>query len=176
VEKLKILIYGHPTLRMRCEPVTEFNDELKELAEAMHVTMHENDGVGLAASQVGRRIRMLVVGVPKSEDSEELLSLSIVNPEILESKGSWEHEEGCLSIPDIRDKVTRPEWIKVRYQDLTGKEFILETGGLLARVIQHELDHLNGVMFVDHLSPIKRALYNGRLKRMSRDQNDEEAA
>jgi peptide deformylase len=174
VSILKIITFGHPTLRVRCEPVKEFNDDLRQLAADMHETMSANDGIGLAASQVNHRVRMLVVGAP-IKDSEELLSMNIVNPEILDSRGEWEYEEGCLSIPDVRDVVTRVEWIKLKYQDLDGVEHLLEADGILGRVILHELDHLNGIMFTDHLSPIRRALHNGKLKRLIGD-NGEEAA
>jgi len=165
---LEIIKYGHPTLRVKCAQVTEFNDELRELAESMFLTMAENDGVGLAASQVNRTVQMLVVGVPK-KDTEELLLLAIVNPEIIEGQGAWDFEEGCLSIPDIRENVTRPEWIRVKYQDLEGKPHTIETAGMLARVLQHEIDHLNGILFVDRLSPIRRALLKNRLKELARE-------
>lgn len=165
---LNIIQYGHPTLRVRCEPVTEFTPELKELAEAMFRTMEANEGVGLAASQVDRRIRLLVVGVPV-KDSDEVIRIAAVNPEILSREGEWEYEEGCLSIPDVRDDVTRPEQIKLRYQDLDGVTHEIEATGLLGRVILHELDHLNGVLFVDYLSPVRRMIHSGKLKRLARE-------
>ena len=174
---LKIIQFGHPSLRIRCAPVTDFTPELRELAETMWRTMDANEGVGLAASQVDRLIRLLVVGVP-IKDSEETIRLAIVNPEVLETEGAWEYEEGCLSIPDVRDIVTRPERIKLRYQDLEGKPHELDAHGLLARVLQHEIDHLNGVLFVDLLSPVRRAIHNGKLKRLAREtaeQSEEEA-
>lgn len=167
-QSLKIITYGHPTLRVKCERVSEFNEDLVRFAADMFRTLHENDGVGLAASQVDRKIQMLVVGVPQP-DTEELLKLVVINPEILETRGSWDYEEGCLSVPELRDVVTRPEWIKLKYQDLNGKEHIMEADKLLARVLQHEIDHLNGVLFVDHLSPIRRALMNNKLKQLERE-------
>ena len=173
-DTLRIITYGHPTLRARCAPVTEFNPELRELAQAMHRTMVAADGVGLAASQVDQRVRLFVVGVPQ-RDSDELTRMTLVNPEILEQRGEWEYEEGCLSIPDVRDDVTRPEWIKLRYQDLDGKPHTIEATGLLGRVFQHELDHLNGVLFIDHLSPLKRALHGGKLRKLIRE-NEQELA
>lgn len=162
---LQIITYGHPTLRVRCSEVTDFNDDLRELAAAMHRTMTAAEGVGLAASQVDRRIRLLVVAVPQ-EDTEELLRLTVVNPDIVERGGEWDYEEGCLSLPNVRDDVTRAEWIKLRYQDEFGKYHSLEADGLLARVLLHEIDHLNGVLFVDHLSVIKRALLKSKLKKL----------
>jgi peptide deformylase len=167
-KELKIITYGHPTLRVKCAAVTEFTEELRELAADMFLTMIQAEGVGLAASQVDRKIQLLVVGVPKG-DSEELFRLAVVNPTIIETRGSYDHEEGCLSIPDLRDTVTRPEWIKLGYQDLDGQTRELETGGMLARVLQHEIDHLNGILFVDRLSPVRRALMRGRLKQLARE-------
>jgi peptide deformylase len=113
-------------------------------------------------------VQLLVIGVPK-KDSEEMFNLAVVNPEIVEGRGAWDYEEGCLSIPDIRENVTRPEWLKLRYQDLEGNEHVLETGGMLARVLQHEIDHLNGVLFVDRVSPIRRALLRNRLRELARE-------
>jgi len=164
---LKILTYGHPTLRVKCRPVREFNEELRQLAEDMFVTMTENEGVGLAASQVDRTIQLAVVAVPQP-DSEEVIKLVVVNPVIEETRGSWDYEEGCLSIPELRDMVPRPEWIKLRYQDLDGAPQVLEAAGMPARVLQHEVDHLNGVLFVDHLSPVRRALMKRKLKELER--------
>ncbi len=165
---LRIITYGHPTLRVKCEPVTEFNAELRDFGEKMHRTMAEAEGVGLAASQVDRRIRLLVLGVPV-RDSEEMISMTVVNPEILESSGEWTYEEGCLSIPDVRDEVTRPARIKLRYQDTHGKVHSLEADGLLGRVLQHEIDHLNGILFIDHLSAVRRALHGAKLRKLQRD-------
>lgn len=164
---LKIITYGHPTLRVKCEPVTAFNEELRRFTQDMFRTMIEGEGVGLAASQVDRTIRLLVIGVPQ-KDTDELFKLVVINPVIEEKRGAWDYEEGCLSIPELRDVVTRPEWIRLRYQDLDGKEQMLEADGITARVLQHEIDHLNGVLFVDHLSPIRRALMKRKLKELER--------
>jgi len=168
IQLLDIVTFGHPTLRIRCEMVTEFNDELRQFAKEMLSTMIENEGVGLAAPQVNSPIRLLVVSVPQ-KDTEEFITLAVVNPEVIESSGEWEYEEGCLSIPDVRDNVTRAEKIKLRYQDLEGKEQTIEADGLLGRVLLHEIDHLNGILFVDHLSPVRRVLHSGKLKRMARE-------
>ena len=163
---LTIITYGHPTLRVKCAPVTEFDRKLRALAEAMVVTMHENAGMGLAASQVNVPIQLLVIAIPEKEDREPI-RMSAVNPEIIESRGSWDYEEGCLSIPELRDVVTRPEWIRLKYQDLDGRFHEVETDGILARVLQHEIDHLNGILFVDHLSPVRRALLKAKLKKLA---------
>jgi peptide deformylase len=165
---LKILTYGHPTLRVKCAPVTEFNEELKQFAEDMFLTMAENDGIGLAASQVDRKIQVLVIGVP-IKDKDELLEMAVVNPVILESGGSWDYEEGCLSFPELRNTVTRPEWIKLQYQDVDGQMHTIRADGLLARVLQHEIDHLNGILFIDRLTAIRRALMTKKLKQLERE-------
>ncbi|MBU0692949.1 peptide deformylase [bacterium] len=164
----EIITYGHSTLRVRCGDVTEFGKPLKQFAKEMLATMIENEGVGLAAPQVDRPIRFLVIGIPQ-EDSDELYTLAVANPEIIESSGMWDFEEGCLSIPDVRETVSRPEFIKMRYQDLDGKEQTIEADGLLARVLQHEIDHTNGILFVDHLSPVRRLRHNGKLKELARE-------
>ena len=136
------------------------------------MTMIENEGVGLAAPQVDRPIRFLVVAIPQ-EDSDELYTLAVANPKIVESsEETMDFEEGCLSIPDVRETVVRPEAIKLRYQDLDGKEQIIEADGLLARVLQHEIDHTNGILFVDHLSPVRRLKHSGRLKQLAKENKD----
>ncbi|MBU0508074.1 peptide deformylase [bacterium] len=167
-EPMKIVTYGHPTLRVKCVRVTEFNEELHEFADRMFTTMFENEGVGLAASQVDRPIQLLVVAVPKP-DTEELFKLVVVNPEIIESRGSWDYEEGCLSVPDLREMVTRPEWIRLKYQDLEGTEHEIEVEDLIGRVLQHEIDNLNGILFVDRLSTIRRALLENKLKQLAKE-------
>jgi peptide deformylase len=168
IKPLTIITFGHPTLRVKCAPVTVFDDKLRELSEQMMVTMHENDGVGLAASQVNIKIQMLVVDVP-IKDSDEHLRLTVVNPQIVESGGTWDFEEGCLSIPEVRDTVTRPEWIRLKFQDVDGTAKEIRADGMLARVLQHEIDHLNGILFVDHLSPLRRALLNSKLKALAKE-------
>lgn len=165
---LQIITYGHPTLRVTCKPVTEFTAELHHFADAMFVTMLANDGVGLAASQVNRTIQLLVVGLPQ-DDGDSLFRFDAVNPQIVEKRGSWDYEEGCLSVPELRDTVTRPEWIKLKYQDLDGTEHMVEADGLFARVLQHEIDHLNGILFIDHLSPERRALMERKLNELERE-------
>jgi peptide deformylase len=149
---LPILLYPHPNLRKTARRVETFDDELRRLAEDMFETMYAAPGIGLAATQVDVHRKLAVIDV--SEDKNEPLVL--VNAEILESAGIEEMEEGCLSIPAINEKVTRKETVRVRYQDLDGVERELAADGLLAVCIQHELDHLEGRLFIDHLSPLKR--------------------
>ncbi len=167
----KVIIYGHPTLRRRADVITEFDDELRAFAREMFATMEEYDGIGLAAPQVDRSVRLLVVGVPE-EESDDKFYMAVVNPVITEASDSWDFEEGCLSIPDIRDTVSRPLNITMEYDTLTGEHKTLKASGMLARVLQHEIDHLNGVLFIDHLSPIRRGLLNGRLKRLERESQE----
>jgi peptide deformylase len=149
---LPILLYPHPNLRKMAQRVDVFDESLRTLAKDMFATMYAAPGIGLAATQVDIHQHLAVIDV--SEEKNQPLVL--VNAEILASEGVEDMEEGCLSIPGINEKVTRKDWVRVRYQDLDGKECVLETGGLLAVCIQHELDHLHGRLFIDHISPLKR--------------------
>jgi len=149
---LPILLYPHPNLRKVAQRVDVFDENLRRLATDMFATMYDAPGIGLAATQVDIHQHLAVIDV--SEEKNQPLVL--VNAEILASEGVEDMEEGCLSIPGINEKVTRKEWVRVRYQDLDGKECVIETSGLLAVCIQHELDHLHGRLFIDHISPLKR--------------------
>lgn len=163
---LPIRIYPDPVLRVQCPQVDEFDGNLEQLAADMIETMHAAPGIGLAAPQVGVETRLAVVDVSVGEIEKELHVL--VNPELLEEHGQIIDVEGCLSIPEVTDKVTRPEKIRVRAQDLAGKSYELEVEELAARAICHEIDHLNGVLFVDHLTGLRRERAKRRLKRLSR--------
>lgn len=163
---LPIRIYPDPVLRVQCPQVGEFDGNLEQLAADMIETMHAAPGIGLAAPQVGVETRLAVVDVSVGEIEKELHVL--VNPELLEEHGQIIDVEGCLSIPEVTDKVTRPEKIRVRAQDLAGKSYELEVEELAARAICHEIDHLNGVLFVDHLTGLRRERAKRRLKRLSR--------
>ncbi len=149
---LPILLYPHPNLRKVAQRVDFFDENLRHLVTDMFATMYDAPGIGLAATQVDIHQHLAVIDV--SEEKNQPLVL--VNAEILASEGVEDMEEGCLSIPGINEKVTRKDWVRLRYQDLDGKECVLETGGLLAVCIQHELDHLHGRLFIDHISPLKR--------------------
>jgi peptide deformylase len=144
-----------PRLRQRSEPVGPVNDELRALVRDMLETMYDAPGVGLAAIQVGVPKRLIVVDVGKtSEDREPIV---LLDPEITwASEETRVHEEGCLSIPDYYEEVERPERIGFRYRDLDGGTVESEADGLLATCVQHEIDHINGVLFIDHLSKLKR--------------------
>lgn len=170
MSNMKIEIIGAPVLRDVAEDVTEFGEPLEKFAGQMVQTMIDNDGIGLAAPQVGLSKRFLVIGLPVDEDDSARKILAVANPEIIEEGEELvTMEEGCLSIPGISEEVTRPEAIKVRFQDLQGKTVETEFSGLLSRVFQHEYDHLDGVLFVDHLSALKRRLLKKKLSRLSEE-------
>lgn len=160
-----IRIYGDEVLRKKAEHVVEFDDELKTTVGQMFETMSEAEGIGLAAPQVGIPRAFLVIGMPR--ENEELEKLFFANPEILETSGESHFEEGCLSVPSITEDVVRPEWIRLRYQDIDGNEQSLESDGLLARVLQHEIDHLNGILFVDRITPARKSLLKNSFKKLA---------
>lgn len=183
---LRITQYGEPVLRQQGIPISKFDKDLRDLAEDMVETMVNADGVGLAAQQIGQAIQLCVVDVSHLPEEELnytldgkrppidlIMPLVLVNPELtLLGKPSVWAEEGCLSFPEIRGEVPRHEAIRVKYQDLDGFAHELDTTGWFARVIQHEVDHLNGVLFIDHMdAPTLRNL-DSRLKRIKRQTRD----
>ena len=165
---LPIYIYDDPVLRKKAKPVRQVDEVLVRTAEDMLETMRKANGIGLAANQVGLLQRIIVVDVAGMEETKDLPPLVMVNPEIVRGEGELVMEEGCLSIPDIRDEVKRAEEITVRYRDLEFRERELTTGGLLGRVILHEIDHIDGVLFIDRIGAVKRKLLRGRLNRLRR--------
>jgi len=162
---LKILHYPDKRLHTVAAPVTLFDEALRQLAADMAETMYAAPGIGLAATQVDRHVRMLLADVSETHDDLKVL----VNPVILRAEGEAVREEGCLSVPGIYDKVRRAERIRVRAQDLSGAEFELEAEGLLAVCIQHEIDHLDGKVFVEYLSPLKQGRIRTKLKKQQRE-------
>lgn len=166
---LDILTYPDPRLREKCTPVTNIDHKIKELLDQMAETMYAAPGIGLAAPQVGSLKRVIVVDVGEDEDVERAERkpklYKIINPEIVERAGSTETEEGCLSIPDIREYVKRSAQVVITGLDPSGKKLELEADGLLAICLQHEIDHLDGVLFIDHLSKLKRELVKAELKK-----------
>lgn len=158
-----IIKFGHPVLQQKAAPVPEINEEILSLARDMVETMHRAPGIGLAAPQVGVSQCLITVDLSVGEKPEELIIM--INPVILEAEGETTEEEGCLSVPEIREKVTRPARVLVRGIDLKGKEIELEAHDFLARVFCHELDHLEGKLFLDRLSPLKRSLLRKKLRR-----------
>jgi peptide deformylase len=159
----EILIIGHPTLVGMSGPVVQIDEDIVRLAEDMVDTVHAAPGVGLAAPQVGVSKRVIVVDLSVGQNKDDLIIL--VNPEVVAQEGSVSCEEGCLSVPDIREKVTRPYKVTVRGLDLQGRTVDIEGEDLLARALCHEIDHLDGILFVDKLSPLKRTLIKKKLKK-----------
>lgn len=158
---LSILEFPDPRLRTRAAPVAVFDGELKQLVADMFETMYAANGVGLAATQVDVHRQVLVIDM--SDDRKQPLVL--INAEILEKDGAQVYQEGCLSFPGIYADVTRALQVKVKARDVDGKEFIYEAEGPLAVAVQHEMDHLAGKVFVDHLSPLKRSMLLKRLEK-----------
>lgn len=161
---LPILRYPDPRLHKPAAPVERVDESIRKLVADMAETMYEAPGIGLAATQVDVHRRVIVIDV--SEDKSKLLAL--INPEILDRSGEQVCEEGCLSVPGIYEKVTRSERVKVRALDPQGVPFVLETEGLLAVCIQHEIDHLEGKVFVEHLSKLKQSRIKARLAKQAR--------
>jgi len=162
MNKLEILTLPDKRLKTVASPVTEFNEALSELANDMLQTMYEAPGIGLAATQVDQHIQLVVLDV--SEEKNEPLVL--VNPVITEKLGVQSHEEGCLSVPGIYASVKRAEKISLSYQDLQGHSHEMKAEGLLAVCVQHEVDHLKGIVFLDHLSVLKRKLALKKLEKV----------
>ncbi|MDP8262222.1 MAG: peptide deformylase [Candidatus Ancaeobacter aquaticus] len=155
--------YGDPVLRAKAAPITEITDSIRVLAQDMIETMRNEPGVGLAAPQIGQSVRLIVF---------ELTNLNIgstayINPEIIETQGSIRGDEGCLSVPGIYETVTRSQWIKLKTQTLEGEEIIAEYSDMSAVVLQHEIDHINGILFIDHLNSLKRTFLSKKLKKIS---------
>jgi peptide deformylase len=164
---LKIVKYPEPILSQPGEPVTEFNAELRKLVADMFETTYANQGVGLAAPQVGASKRVTVIDVSMGKNPKDKLVL--VNPEITFSEGKLYEEEGCLSFPDIREKVVRAAKVRIRAQNEHGKWFEMDGEDLLARAFQHEIDHLDGVLFLFRMSALKRSLNLRKIRKMQAD-------
>lgn len=161
--KLNICTWPDEVLAAKAETITEVTPELQELIDNMIETMYESDGVGLAAPQVGESIRLICVDQTGPKIRGELRVL--INPEIIECDGEVESEEGCLSCPELNVKVKRKERVKVKGLDREGKEMCVETDGFLAIVLQHEIDHLNGVTLADRTGRLKKAMYRKKAMR-----------
>jgi len=165
-----IRLYPDPVLRVRCPEVEIFDDELRRLADDMVETMHDAPGIGLAAPQVGVESRVAVVDLSVGEDPDQLHVL--INPEVLDREGRGVEVEGCLSIPGITDKVPRSLRIRVRARDAAGEAFEIEADDWLARAILHEIDHLDGVLFVDHLRGLRRERVRRQLKKLAETRDE----
>lgn len=164
---LPIVAFGTPVLKQKAKEISKDHEGLQDLIENMFETMYEASGVGLAAPQIGKSIRLFIVDAsPFEEDEPELKDFQqvFINPEILEEEGEeWDFNEGCLSIPHIREDVSRKPKIRIRYQDEHFDTYEEEFEGVAARIIQHEYDHIEGVLFTDYLSPLKKRLLKRKL-------------
>jgi len=166
---LHICTYPEEILRRRAEPITEIDEEVVKLVDHMAETMYSAPGIGLAATQVGVSKQVLVADIAPRRPESELIVL--INPEIVAAEGEVIFEEGCLSVPDYQAEVKRHEKVTVRGLNLKGEEVEIEAEGLLAVVLQHEIDHLNGMLFIDRLSKLKRDLYKRKVrKKLAKEQ------
>lgn len=160
---LSIVKYGNLILTTKAKSVEAIDEEILDLAANMILTMHAAPGIGLAAPQVNVGKRLITVDLSVGEKPDDLIVL--INPEFLEGEGEAVSEEGCLSVPGIQEKVERPARVLVKGIDLQGREKVIEARGLLARVFCHEIDHINGKLFIEHLSPLKKALIKKKLRK-----------
>jgi peptide deformylase len=156
--------YGAPVLEAKTKPVEKFDEKLAILCEDMFASMYAASGVGLAAPQIGLNLRLAVIDVTTGKNPEARLVLA--NPEIIHIEGDQREEEGCLSLPSFRGTVLRPRYVTIRAQDVTGKSYEMKGEGLLARAFCHEIDHLDGVLFIQHLSMLKRDLMKRRIRKL----------
>ena len=159
-----ILEFPNPVLRQKAKAITVFNEELKELVADMTETMYDAPGIGLAAPQIGESIQLIVVDVARLEEEQEVMVM--INPRIIGHEGSQVDEEGCLSVIELIANVTRYRKITVTFQDLDGNLQEISTEDRFAVVLQHEIDHLHGILFIDHLSALKRTLYKKKVQKM----------
>jgi peptide deformylase len=173
---LPIVAYGDPVLRKKAADIDKDYPELDKLIEDMYETMQKSKGVGLAAPQINRSIRLFIVDSSKMYDEgeeEKGINEVFINAEMIEETGTeWKYEEGCLSIPNIREDVARRPVIKIRYWDKNWKKHERTFDDMNARVIQHEYDHIEGKLFIDHIKPLRRSLLKGRLEKISKGDVD----
>ena len=170
----RILHYPEPLLKQKSLPVTEFNAELKQLAEDMVETMYDAPGVGLAAPQVGELKRLIILDCSAKDEPADLIVA--VNPEVITGDGESLEEEGCLSVPGFWASVKRYAEVTMRYQDVEGQTHERKADGLLAIGIQHEIDHLEGILFVDRLSPLKRSIFKKKYMKMLKEREETDVA
>ena len=174
--KLKVYKYGEKVLREKAVPVAVVTDELRELADDMLDTMHSSKGVGLAAEQVGRLEKVCVIDIPEGCDEPEnetynapiRMPLVMFNPEIVAQEGSQHDKEGCLSFPSVGGSITRAAQVTCQYLDADNRPQMITARGFLARAIQHETDHLNGILYIDHMSAVERLSFAAKLKKLAK--------
>jgi peptide deformylase len=162
----EIVKYPHPVLKKRSERVGQIDEEVKKLIRDMRETMYESGGIGLAACQVGVSRRVIVLDVSPMDPQHDFFAL--INPEILSEEGEIDHEEGCLSVPDCLEKVKRKEKVCAKGLSPEGKEREIRCEGILAIALQHEIDHINGILILDRVSRLKREIYRNKLKKEKR--------
>lgn len=171
-----IVVYGDPVLKKMAEEIEEGKLDVKQLSQDMFDTMRQASGIGLAAPQIGKSIRMFVVdGTPLDDEEEDMSDFRkvFINPEIVEESGDpWKFEEGCLSIPGIREEVSRLPKVTINYLDENWEEHEETFDGMKARIIQHEYDHIEGILFTDYLTPFKKRLLKGKLQNISKGKCD----
>ena len=165
---LQILHFPDPRLHLKARPVKIFDKELKSLVDDMAQTMYQNDGIGLAATQVNVQKRLLIIDISKSDEPKKLLVF--INPEIVSRNGEVIGEEGCLSVPSVYEPVVRSENISVKFQDLDGMVYTRDYTGLMSVCIQHEIDHLDGKVFVEYLSSLKQNFIKKKMKKIFKSQ------
>jgi peptide deformylase len=170
---LQVLHFPDPRLKIVSDPIKEISDEIRDLARNMCDVMYDEPGIGLAAPQVGHAIRLIVVDTEWTDEDADRNPIVVVNPEIVEKEGKVVWEEGCLSVPDFTADVNRAARVHLKGMDLDGGEISIRAEGLQAVCFQHELDHLDGILFIDHLSRLKRNLYVKRLKKQLAAQEEE---
>ena len=169
---LEVLQFPDPRLKLKSTAVTVVDDALRPLAAEMIQVMYDEPGIGLAAPQVGHAIRLVVMDTVWNEEGAEREPTVIINPQILTREGQIEWEEGCLSVPDFTAEVERSEHVVVRYTNLEGEEVTEDVTGLRAVCFQHEIDHLDGILFIDRISRLKRSLYVKRRKKQLREEEE----
>ncbi len=168
---LKVVHFPDDRLRVKCRPVaeTEIDDKLRALAADMFDTMYDDEGIGLAAPQIGLDIRMVVIDIPEQDGTQGKNQIVLINPVITRAEGEVVYSEGCLSVPEYNAEVTRAERIQVRALDLNGQEQVYDADGLLAICMQHEIDHLDGRLFIDYLSSLKRAMLLKKYSKLKKE-------
>jgi len=159
-----IVKYGDPVLETPTKPVEKFDDEFRKLTDDMFESMYAAQGVGLAAPQIGIGLRVTVIDVTNGKNAEA--KLVCANPQIIHAEGEQHEEEGCLSLPGFRGRVMRPAYVTIRAQNVSGEEFEMRGEGLLARAFCHEIDHLDGILFINHLSILKRDLIKRKIRKL----------
>jgi peptide deformylase len=168
---LEILEYPNKILSTICKPIDHIDETMRQLAQNMAETMYDAPGVGLAAPQVGLSERLIVLDCANKEEGNDLIFA--INPEIVEAAGECCEEEGCLSVPEYYNSVDRSSWVRVRYLDLNGVECERATDGLLAIAFQHEIDHLDGILFIDRLSRLKKSIFKKKYKKLQEQREED---